>query len=50
MICAKNYETASKIVKVMPRILLASFFYWTVTTIDVNDDDCAANVCCIVCV
>jgi len=26
MICAKNYETVSKFVKVMPRILVASFF------------------------
>jgi len=26
MIRAKNYETAFKFVKVMPRILLASFF------------------------
>jgi len=26
MVCAKNYETASTFVKVIPRKLLASFF------------------------
>jgi len=30
MICAKNYATVSKFVKVMPRILVASFFPDTV--------------------
>jgi len=30
MVCAKNYETASTFVKVIPRKLLASFFLDTV--------------------
>jgi len=30
MVCAKNYETASTFVKVIPRKLLASFFPDTV--------------------
>jgi len=46
MVCAKNYETASQVVKVIPRKLLASFFrtrckylYSTLKSVDLELDE-----------